>query len=249
MIFLRRLLEYLGYRLVRIDDDSLPGEATSRDREIVLSAEPFTMTTRQRMWALICAVRYVVKANVVGDLVECGVWRGGNGVIMARVLLDLGLNDRDIWLYDTFEGMTTPTSDDVETRTGATAAELLAASVRNRERGVWCYAPIEEVRANLATTGYPTDRFRMVKGDVAHTLGSEVPRQIALLRLDTDWYESTKLELDVLYPRLVSGGVCIIDDYGYWSGARKAVDQYMERHGISVYMHCIDATSRCFLKP
>ena len=102
--------------------------------------------------------------------------------------------------------------------------------------------------ANVRTTGYPFDRFTFVEGDVAQTLRSQVPDRIALLRLDTDWYESTRVGLEVLYPRLSVGGVCILDDYGHWQGARQAVDEYFERLGHRPYMHPIDYSGRVFIK-
>jgi len=90
--------------------------------------------------------------------------------------------------------------------------------------------------------------IHLVEGDVAQTLTHTVPETIALLRLDTDWYESTRIGLEVLYPRLAVGGVCILDDYGHWQGARKAVDDYFEALGHRPYMHTIDYSGRVFIK-
>jgi hypothetical protein len=105
-----------------------------------------------------------------------------------------------------------------------------------------------DVEANVRSTGYPFEQFTFVEGDVSQTLQQTVPEKIALLRLDTDWYESTKTELEVLYPRLSVGGVCIFDDYGHWQGARRAVDEYFDGLGYRPYMHPIDYSGRVLIK-
>jgi O-methyltransferase len=113
---------------------------------------------------------------------------------------------------------------------------------------VWCVAGINDVRANVMSTGYPQENFTFVEGDVTQTLQETIPERIALLRLDTDWYESTRAGLDALYPRLEVGGVCILDDYGHWQGARQAVDDYFAQQGHRPYMHPIDYSGRVFIK-
>jgi hypothetical protein len=113
---------------------------------------------------------------------------------------------------------------------------------------VWCVASQDDVERNLRLTDYPIDQFNFVRGDVAQTLKTQTPEQIAILRLDTDWYESTKVGLEVLYPRLVTGGVCIFDDYGHWQGARTAVDEYFAERGLRPFMHPIDFSGRVFVK-
>jgi len=109
-----------------------------------------------------------------------------------------------------------------------------------------CYSPLEEVKRNMEATGYPPAQISYIKGKVEDTLPAEAPAQIAVLRLDTDWYESTRHELVHLYPRLSPGGVLIIDDYGYWTGARKAVDEYFRD---SLFLGRIDDTGRIAIKP
>lgn len=226
----------------------LPVEATDADRETIAAVRPFTMTSSERIWSLLRAVDYVVDQPVEGAFVECGVWRGGSVMVMARRLLERGAEDRELWLYDTFAGMTAPTEDDVEATTGTTAQALLDTTDVGDGNNVWCIAGIDDVRANVASTGYAMERVRFVQGDVAVTLTEQVPERIALLRLDTDWYESTRIGLEVLYPRLSPGGVCILDDYGHWQGARKAVDEYFAQHGFRPLMHPIDFSGRIFLK-
>ena len=226
----------------------LPVEATADDRRIIERVRPFTMTSSERLWSLIRAVDYVIGDGIEGDFAECGVWRGGSIMTMALRLRELGVEDRRIWLYDTFGGMTAPTAEDVEEGTGRTAAQLLESTEVGDGNNVWCVASQDDVRANVASTGYPMDQFTFVAGDVARTLHEQVPERISLLRLDTDWYESTRLGMEILYPRLAVGGVCILDDYGHWLGARQAVDEYFAAAGHRPFMHPIDFSGRIFVK-
>lgn len=219
---------------------------------IVEAALPHTMTGVPRLQALIDAVRYIERRGVAGGFAECGVWRGGSVLAMIATLRSLGAAPRDIWLYDTFEGMTEPTAEDVSEfdppalKTWRTAvsrgerpwAELFDAQVFNE--GI--------VRATLAQTGYPQERLHFVRGPVEETLPDQVPAtSLALLRLDTDWYESTRHELTHLYPRLEAGGVLIVDDYGHFEGARRAVDEYFDTRD-PLLLNRIDYTGRIAVK-
>lgn len=208
-----------------------------------------TMTSLERMYALWSATRYIVDNELPGDLVECGVWRGGSVMLMALTLLRQGDPSRDLWLYDTFGGMTAPTAEDVQEMSGRTATEILDERARTADDPFWGIAPRAAVEANLRRTGYPFERFRLVEGDVATTLSATAPDALALLRLDTDWYASTRHELEHLYPRLVRGGVLIVDDYGYWRGARKATDEYLDTLRPRPLLHRIDYTGRICVKP
>jgi hypothetical protein len=226
----------------------MPIESTASDRQILERVSPLTMTSWERLWSLLEAVRYVEEARLTGAFVECGVWRGGSVMAMALRLLEMDRTDRDLWLYDTFEGMTPPSKADVEAASGVTASDMLASTAVGDGNNVWCVAGIDDVQANMRSTGYPESRVHYVQGDVAKTLLEETPEQIALLRLDTDWYESTRAELEILYPRLVKGGVCILDDYGHWQGARKAVDEYFAENGPRPLILPIDFSGRIFVK-
>ena len=194
--------------------------------DIYRRCQNYTMTSIERMYALYKAVQYVVEASVPGDFVECGVWRGGSVMLIAETLLSLGEITRKIHLYDTFDGMSAPGDNDVDLN-GSRADALLAAETKKEEGLVWCVAHLDEVRANLARTAYPEEQFSFLVGMVENTVPSHRPGQIALLRLDTDWYESTRVELEFLFPLLSAGGVLIIDDYGHWRGSRQAVDEYI----------------------
>jgi O-methyltransferase len=215
--------------------------------ETVRRVAPYTMTSEARVVALCDAVRHVVENGIEGDFVECGVWRGGSVMAMARTLLQFCDTSRHLHLFDTFDGMTEPDSRDVAVD-GKPAAELMRASSKAHPRSVWCYAPLEEVKSAVGSVGYPTAQIHYVKGPVETTLPRAAPEKIALLRLDTDWYGSTYHELVHLYPRLAVGGVLFIDDYGHWKGARRAVDQFIAERKLPLYLHRIDYSGRSAIK-
>ncbi len=225
---------------------SFPMDFDEEDKQLYRRVALYTMTTPPRIYALVRAVEYVVARGVPGALVECGVWRGGSMMAVALTLQRLGATDRDLYLFDTFAGMTPPTDEDVR-QTGERAADLLADE--SREADVWAVASLDEVREAVLDVGYPHERIHFVQGPVEETLPAHAPTEIALLRLDTDWYASTKHELVHLYPRLGRGGVLIVDDYGFWQGARQAVDEYMSENRVSLLLNRIDHTARIALKP
>jgi hypothetical protein len=203
---------------------------------------PYTMTSLERMYALWEAVRYIIRAEVPGSIVECGVWKGGSCMLCAATLMKLGSPNRDIVLYDTFEGMAAPESMDIQ-YDGTKAQDLWEA-----KGGKWCGASLEEVRSNMDRTGYPRERLVFVKGKVEETLRSRVSGPISLLRLDTDWFQSTAIELEVLFPLLSDGGVLIIDDYGHWRGQKQAVDSYFQQTSWPILFHRVDYSCRIAVK-
>lgn len=207
------------------------------------AVRPFTMTSRRRVYALIDAVNHIVKNDIPGAFVECGVWKGGSSLAAAMAFQSRGQSDRDLYLYDTFEGMTEPTQAD-----GSAALKGYQASLDANQTSNWCRSPIDEVRSAVTRSKYPSDRIHLIKGKVEDTLPEHAPGQIALLRLDTDWYESTRHELVTLYPRLMPGGVMILDDYGFWEGARKAVDEFLDEQKISSFLHRIDESGAMLIK-
>jgi hypothetical protein len=218
------------------------------DQELLKLVTPFTMTGAERIFQLARSVEYLVHNRLPGPIVECGVWRGGSMMCVAYTLLRLGVTDRDLYLFDTFDGMTEPDAVDRLTD-GTPASAVLSNSAKTVDNLDWAYAPIENVRRNLAQTGYPADRVHLVKGPVEDTIPVHAPDGIALLRLDTDWYASTRHELVHLYPRLRTHGVLIIDDYGWWQGARQAVDEYFATLDWTPLLHRLDETGRSCVKP
>ena len=209
---------------------------------------PYTMTSIERMHGLWQAIRYVHAAGIAGDYVEAGVWRGGSSMMAALTLLAVGDDTRRMWLYDTFEGMTDPTERDVDIA-GLQVESVWQEIKQERDNEIMCWADLRDVRANMARTGYPADRLEYVQGKVEETIPDRVPERIALLRLDTDWYESTRHEMEHLYPRLAPGGVLILDDYGHWAGAREAVDEYLAENGVALLLNRLDYSGRLAIKP
>jgi hypothetical protein len=222
------------------------------DERIVRAALPFTMTSAARLIALVDAVRYCVARDVPGAFAECGVWRGGSVLAMLLTLQSLGRTDRDVYLYDTFEGMTEPTEHDVSALDPPALETWRAAQERNGRPWAEVFGPDafdeDAVRRTVLSSGYPPERVHLVRGAVEQTIPAHAPGDLALLRLDTDWYESTRHELEHLYPALARGGVLIIDDYGHWDGARRAVDEYFSTLAPPLLLNRIDYTGRVAVK-
>ncbi|NQT86626.1 class I SAM-dependent methyltransferase [bacterium] len=232
---------------LRLSRDRCPPDFDEPTAELWRFVRRFTMTGRERIFTLCRSVEYIVRNNIQGDMVECGVWKGGSMMAIARTLMAEGQTTRTLHLFDTFEGMAEPGENDAMLAgDGHTASEIM--EEMNAQNKKWCYSPLEEVRRNMLMCGYDEDRLRFVKGKVEDTLPENAPDQIALLRLDTDWYESTYHELVHLYPRLSVGGVMVIDDYGWWAGQRKAVDQYVEENNLRLLLNRTDQSGRVCVK-
>lgn len=252
-----RLSRATGYKLVR--GSTLAGSAPApRPKKggikstydegakgIIRIVRPRTMTAHEKLYALIEATRHVVDHGIGGAIVECGVWRGGSMQAVALTLLERGVTDRDLHLYDTFEGMPEATERD-RRHDGRLATDLMATAPRTSD--LWAVAELEDVRAGMAETGYPSERVHFHRGRVEETIPAQAPQEIALLRLDTDWYASTRHELEHLYHRVPSGGVVLFDDYAHWEGSREAVDQFLAQTDERLLLVPM-ATGRIAVKP
>ncbi|MCX4645094.1 MULTISPECIES: TylF/MycF/NovP-related O-methyltransferase [unclassified Streptomyces] len=223
----------------------LPEDYDDEAKDIIRAVKPYTMTSPERLNAFILATRHIVKHDIPGDIVECGVWRGGSMQACAKALVAQGDTGRDLYLFDTYEGMTPPTEEDLR-RDGKSAEELLAA--QGKDRPIWAVATLDDVKSGFRAVPYPENRLHFVQGKVEDTVPGQAPEQISILRLDTDWYASTKHELDHLYDRLVPGGVLLVDDYGYWQGSRQAVDEFLEKTGERLLLLRMDE-GRIAVKP
>ncbi len=247
---LKKIFNTLGYSVKKIDKSKVPYSDIKSDEfwDIYELCEPYTMTNVESMYSLFCSVNYILSNDIKGSFVECGVWRGGSSMLIAKMLHNRHITDRKIYLYDTFEGMSEPTNIDLDLR-GIKASNLLKDNENNKEESVWCLANLSDVQNNIGLTSYPEGNITFIKGKVEDTIPNQIPQEkIALLRLDTDWYESTKHELNYLYPKLEENGVLIIDDYGHWEGCRKAVDEYFKEYSINILLHRIDYTVRVGIK-
>ncbi len=244
----RAALRPFGYELLRAAagdgtggaDEPVPPDFTEADIELFRSVQPYTLTSIERVVALREAVRALVAAGTEGAMVECGVWRGGSMLVVARTLCELGATDRDLYLFDTFTTMPPPGDVDVDVF-GHRMADYYQDALAHPH---YSYLPFDEVRALLVGTGYPEPRLHFVQGMVEETIPGAAPSTIALCRLDTDLYASTAHEMRHLVPRLSEGGVLIIDDYGHLLGARLAVDEYLAEHRVPLLLNRIDWTGR-----
>jgi len=227
---IQKIFNRAGFRIIKLKKDSLV-EEDEFFQEVYAQCKEYTMTSRERAFALCQATKYIVKAGIPGDFVECGVWRGGSAMIIASTLAKLQSQDRKIYLYDTFSGMTQPSEEDFDLFKKKKAEEKWQKEQR-AEHNQWDFASLEEVKKNMQLTEYPQEKLVFVKGKVEETIPKTIPAEIALLRLDTDWHASTKHELEELFPVLKKGGVLIVDDYGHWAGSKKAVDEYFSDKNI-----------------
>ena len=236
-----RLARFGSLKRVR----SYPPDFSESEIKILEAVYPYTLTTYERIISLIRTIDYISESNLVGDIVECGVWKGGSMMAVALALTRNKQTHRVLHLFDTFDGMPPPTDLDKDFLGNSAARQM---EIQNKDASIWARAQLDEVTENMNSTAYPRENLRFVKGKVEDTLPAKAPDSIALLRLDTDWYESTKHELDHLFPRLVPGGVLIVDDYGHWQGARKAVDEYVKMHRLRILLCRIDMAARIAIK-
>ncbi|WP_299123557.1 TylF/MycF/NovP-related O-methyltransferase [uncultured Winogradskyella sp.] len=216
---------------------------TRDELDIIGKVKGFTMTSAERVVSLIRAVNYIELNNIGGSIIECGVWKGGS--IMAA-LLALKEKNRDVYLYDTFEGMSEPTDQDKSYKDESAKKAYI-----NKDeywKRIECFSTLDEVKNNIYSIDYPKNKIKFIQGKVEDTIPNIIPEKIAILRLDTDWYESTMHEMIHLFPRLVAGGVIIIDDYGHWKGCRKAIDEYINDNNVKLLLNRIDYTGRIGIK-
>ena len=218
------------------------------ERSLVGRCGPYSMASAERLIATADAVDHVVRRDIPGALVECGVWKGGSVLAMILTLQKHGVRDRDVFLFDTFRGMTEPTDADVSAFDAPATQAFARARVEGRRVYDSLFGPdvfdVDTVRRTVSETGYPPERIHFVVGDVAETLPTRAPSAVALLRLDTDWYESTMHELETLYPLLSRGGVLIVDDYGHWQGAQRAFEEYFSGRDDRPLLGRTDYTGR-----
>lgn len=248
---LKSVAHMIGVDIVRHNPNpptqEFPPDFEPHHIAIINKAGPYTLTSQERLFGLIESVKWVVQRNIPGSIVECGVWKGGSMMAAALSLIHWKQQNRDLYLFDTFEGMPKPTKEDVH-HSGVSASVSFAKLQTGEDSSDECASPLSEVRNTMSQTGYDPKKIHYIQGKVENTIPGQAPEQIALLRLDTDWYASTKHELEHLYPRLSPNGILIIDDYGDWQGARKATDEYIAKHAPSLFLNRIDYTGRVALK-
>ena len=235
---------------LNVDSREWPVETCEIDKTNYEMVKPFTGISKSRAFALMQAVRYVIGNGIPGDFVEFGVARGGSAMLVALTLKELGVQDRDIYLYDLFGTRPKYSEWDVEIDSGKSVRDYYKLVDRGNRQAIsnWKFYEKEEVLRVLRATGYPENKIHLIQGDVCETLQELSHNQVAFMRLDTDFYESTKHELRMLYPKLAKNGIAIIDDYGHWHGARKATDEFLEELVPKPLLLFIDNTARQIFK-
>lgn len=247
--FLKNLINktfnQFGYSIINNNQKIV--ELSEKDKNLINLISNYSMTPKIRIFNLLQALRYLKNKKIPGDYVECGVWKGGNILLLKKFLETEDLHQRNIYAYDTFEGMTKPDENDFEISNNDFATKLLKKD-KSKKTNVWGICSLEEVKKNISKHVKNLNNINFIKGPVENTLNENknTPEKISLLRLDTDWYQSTKKELEVLYEKVESGGIIIIDDYGHWGGSKKAVDEFFSNK--FVWMHYVDYACRLIIK-
>ena len=220
-------------------EKNAPGpDCDAAARETIRAVRKRTTMSAEKLFGLISAVRYVVRHDIPGAIVECGVWRGGSTQAIARTLRELGVFDRELRVFDAFDGAPPP---------GEGSGSIEGGDSDRSARPELVPASLADVEAAIAEVGYPPERVHYVEGRIEETIPGSTPDGIAILRLATEWYESTRQALKYLYPRLASGGVLFVDDY-WWHGTQKAVDQFLEETGERLLLLPVDR-GRIAVKP
>jgi len=248
---LKKKLYSMGYHLTRIDETpSTPIELNVEENRIInyVRANNLSMCSTNNLYTTAIAAKHIAQKKIVGDFVECGVFRGGNAIIAAKIF-KMYESENKVYLFDTFTGMPEPGKYDVKTSTQAPAQDKYSV-VKKSEYTNWAYASIEEVKENFKKLSLLDSNIIFIKGKVEDTLFqvNQLPDTISFLRLDTDWYESTKKELEILYEKLIPGGILVIDDYANWNGVRKAVDEFFKELAPPIFFTLIDKGARIGIK-
>ena len=243
---INKLIVSTGYSLINNNQKIV--ELNNADKKLINLAQKYSMTPQIRIFNLLQSLRYLKNKKIDGDYVECGVWKGGNIILFKKFIEEEDKDSKkNIFAFDTFEGMTEPDKNDYDISSNL-SADVLLQSDKTKETNLWGVCSLESVKKNIQSCVNSKENIRFIKGPVENTLDvtSNLPDKISLLRLDTDWYNSTKKELDILYDKVSPGGIIIIDDYGHWGGSKKAVDDFFLNK--YVWMHYVDYACRLIIK-
>jgi len=244
----KRIFSTFGLEVHREKKHRPPIELTKQESDIVkyVKDKHLSMSSYENLWTTLLTCKHAVEKGIEGDFVETGVWRGGNALVAAAYFKLYGVSKK-VYLFDTYEGMTIPTDHDIKASNGEFAIGKFH-ELQKETHNEWCYASIEDVKNNFHSCGL-LENAVFIKGDVCKTLDSvALPKDICVLRLDTDWYESTKKGMEVLYPKISLGGAFIFDDYGHWSGAKEAIDEYFKVNRNRPFLHYVDFSCRMGIK-
>ena len=247
------IFKKFDYRVSKVEKANLDHQfigVSKFEKKTLEICSNYSMTGYENMFALIKSIDFINKNNIKGDFVECGVWKGGNLILFQKMIEKFKLKKK-IYAFDTFEGMTAPQKVD-QTFLGESSIAIFKKLKRKKidpkKNTVMAECSIEDVKNNFRKNTNNNKNLICIKGPVEKTLQikKNLPKKISILRLDTDWYQSTKIELIKLFPLVEKKGIIIIDDYGYWKGARKAVDEYFKNKNLTMFK--IDFTGRLIIK-
>lgn len=258
--FLNAMLQPFGYKIIRRAANSTSGyDFETEARQKIPLVRDCTMVSFECLVTLYQQVRHCELNNIPGCYVECGVWKGGAAGLMALGNLAYGSSRRPIHLFDAFDDICEPDAAidgeralaEVEQMAGVDRSELSGKlrplkGVYDSRGGAGSVDQIDSFMRHVV--GYDTDRLHYHVGWFQDTLPAAQTGQIAILRLDGDWYASTKVCLEHLYERVVPGGFVIIDDYGAYDGCRKAVDEFMQGNSIRAYLNHVNVDCRYWIK-
>ena len=206
-------------------------KASNNEKKLVrtCSKYKFHTQTKYSIWNTLKTFNKVIKNNVEGDIVECGVWQGINLVLFQKLIEIKKISNKKIYGFDTFEGIPIPTKNDITKDNKPMINEYKNMTKKDGSSG-WNYASLKEVKKNYTENTKKNDNLILIKGKVENTLSSKknIPNKICILRLDTSLYEGTKIELKNLFPRVQSGGVVIVEGYEQFKGVKKATDEYLQ---------------------
>lgn len=248
---IKLILNKFGYSIISNKDwmkkmENLIVEASDEEIGEFEKINKISLTSLPNKWSLIQSLKHVKNNNLPGDIVETGVFKGANLILINNFLKKFHI-DKKIFAYDTYSGQSEPTDLDFDIK-GTSMKKKFSDYKKKNLAPVYC--SLDDVKNNIEKYSQnDLDQLIFIKGKVEDTLVEEknLPSKISLLRLDTDFYESVKISLEILYPRLVSGGVLIIDDYGHFKGAKIAVDNFF-KDKKNIWMHRVDYTCRLIIK-
>lgn len=242
--YIQKILNSFGYTI--INNNQRIVELSDKQKYLISITNSISMTPKIRRYNLIQALEYIAHYKLEGDLVECGVWKGGNIVIYKKFIEENNIK-KNIYAFDTFQGMSNPDQNDYIINSTISAQTILDKD-KKRITNDWGVCNLEEVKFNISKLTKNLNNIFFIKGKVEETLLNKInlPEKISILRLDTDFYQSTKIELEILYEKVCKGGVIIIDDYGHWAGSKKAVDEFFKEK--FVWMHYVDYACRLIIK-
>ena len=248
--YIQFLLGSFGLRITKLENElfnKTPVEASDEEKELIQLIKKYSMNSSLRSWILIIALKEIFEKNIEGDFVETGVWRGGNLILFKKYIQKYHLKDKKIFGYDTFEGFPEPTINDKDFK-NISAFEYIKNKKVENFSSYHSKISLDQVKENFIKQTGDSDNLFLFKGATNDTLqkNSNLPDKIAILKLSTCFYESTKFELEIMYEKLQKGGYLIIDDYGWWKGAKLAFDEFFKNNKKN--LHFVDHTCRFLIK-